>query len=190
MNEYIVGPKWDRRVITINPQGRKIGISMSGGIDSWVLYNLLPNKEDIIIYNFDTNRGLDADETVKKLTGRDDIITLPTELDDPHPVKSGIKELARLHNLDQLYTGVNQVPHYKYFPEFASEREPPRPWRIDHDVLKTPFLHLYKYHILWIAEDMGIDLSETQSCTTQPVGHCGTCWWCREKKWAYDQLKN
>ena len=189
MKQYIVGPEWDQRVITIDPKGDKIGISMSGGIDSWVLYNLLPNKEDIIIYNFETNYGLDDAETVKKLTGRDDVIVIPTTEDDPIPVKNGLKSLATQYGLDQLYTGVNQVPHYKYFPEFAEQNEPPRPWRIDHDVLTTPFLHLYKYHIIWLANDLGIDLSETQSCTTQKVGHCGTCWWCREKQWAYDQLK-
>ena len=162
---------------------------MSGGIDSWVLYNLLPNRDNVIIYTFETASGVDDVETVKKLTGRDDIIVLPTLPEDSTPVKSGLRSLVLSHGLDQLYTGVNQVPHYKYFPEFAEPNEPPRPWRINSNVLMTPFLHLYKYHLIWLANDLGIDLSETQSCTTQKIGHCGTCWWCREKQWAYDQLK-
>ena len=189
MKQYIVGPKWDQRVITIDPKGDKIGIAMSGGIDSWVLYNLLPNKDNIIIYTFETLSGVDDVETVYKLTGRDDIIVLPTMPEDPTPVKNGLRTIVEMYNLDQIYTGVNQVPHYKYFPEFAEQNEPPRPWRIDSKVIITPFLHLYKYHIIWLAQKIGLDLSATESCTTQKIGHCGTCWWCREKQWAYDQLK-
>ena len=40
--EIICGPDWDRRVVRIDNY-KNPGIIMSGGIDSWVLYNLLDN---------------------------------------------------------------------------------------------------------------------------------------------------
>ena len=46
------GPEWDTRIVNLNPKG-KIGIMITGGIDSWLLYNLLAleyNHESILLF--------------------------------------------------------------------------------------------------------------------------------------------
>ena len=49
---YECGPEWDTRIITINPKHLKVGILMSGGIDSWVLFNIIKQViPEIIIFN-------------------------------------------------------------------------------------------------------------------------------------------
>ena len=56
--------------------------------------------------------------------------------------------------------------------------------------MKCPFLHLYKYHIIDLANRNNISLEYRHACIEQNKGHCGTCWQCLEKKWGYDQLKS
>ena len=50
---YICGPLWDRRIVNIDQQG-KVGIVMSGGLDSYVLYHLL---DDPIVFNIKREVG-------------------------------------------------------------------------------------------------------------------------------------
>ena len=55
--KFITGPKWDERVITLNPK-KKVGVLMSSGVDSTTIFKLLwDNFEDINIriFNVITN---------------------------------------------------------------------------------------------------------------------------------------
>lgn len=182
--EYIVGPEWDRRVVTINPK-KKIGIAMSGGIDSWVLYNLLPNN--VKIFNVARQDNMDTIAHISKMIGRTDIIGYPTHTGESK-IRDGLLGIVEKFDLDELYTGVNHMPPFMFFPEFDNEGCPPRPWRMNHPVIRTPFLHLYKYHIIDLANQNNIDLSNTRSCTVLPDDHCNECWQCKERLWGYEQL--
>ncbi len=183
--EYVVGPSWDRRIIYINVKTENIGIAMTGGIDSWVLYNLLP--PNVKIFNLKRDDGFDTKQ-ISKLTGRDDVIHVPVEPGDPLWIKRGLVDLSENHGVDQLFTGANLVPHFKYFPEFDTQDCPARPWSINHPIIVSPFLHLYKYHIIDLANRLNIDLSQTQSCLTMIEGHCNNCWQCNERNWGFTQL--
>jgi len=95
-----------------------------------------------------------------------------------------VEYILENYEIDELYTAVNIIPHTEYFPEFISEGKPGRPWSIPEDEpVKCPFLHLYKYHIIDLANRYNIDLSQTQTCLIQLEGHCGKCWQCLEKQW-------
>ena len=54
--------------------------------------------------------------------------------------------------------------------------------------VRLPFLHLYKYHIIDLARQEKIDLSDTMSCIASIDQECGKCWQCMEKKWGIDQI--
>jgi uncharacterized Rmd1/YagE family protein len=182
----ICGPDWDKRVVTIEPKG-KMGLLMSGGIDSFVLFNLLP--ENTIIFNIKRQDQFDSVNLVRKLTKKDVIEVDELQIEKQEMVRFTMYHIADLYNLDQMYTGINCIPNLQHFPEFV-EDNPYRPWRItdvDHNVV-APFLHLYKYHIIDIANKNNIDLSNTQSCSVYLHGHCGKCWSCKEKEWGYNQL--
>lgn len=183
--QYICGPNWDQRVVTINQQG-KVGIIMSGGIDSWVLYNLLDNPT---IFNIARADGFDSAARVRQLTGKP-VIEIP-EITNEHwrRVGTAIDHIFANYNIDQLYYGINVIPPTEYFPEFNSVGKPGRPWRVDRQDLKAPFLHLYKYHIVELANQLHIPLEDTRSCIINSGGEeCGECWQCKEKKWGFQQL--
>ena len=200
------GPEWDTRIINIEPKG-KIGILMSGGIDSWVLYNLLkltPNCPPISIFiimaSGDGGEGFDTPARISLLTDRDDIIEIDkfiecTKNDSPNfkpwgeVIKMSIVYILEKYGLDELYNGSNMNPPIEHFPEFNTDKMSNRPWNVREFEIKCPLLHLYKYHIIDLANKYNLDLSNTHSCGGDPLGHCGKCWQCLEKQWGYKQLE-
>lgn len=189
--DYICGPEWDKRILTFNSKPNS-GILMSGGIDSFVLYNLFEMYKPKI-FHIKLISGADDINHVKKLTKRGDIISVKDYPYDPKkPTKKFekvAKEIFRKYKIDELYLASNRIPPIDCFPEFNSKRKPHRPWVTDNSKIKLPFLTLYKYHIIDLAKRLKIDLSQTQSCLIRKTGHCGKCWQCRERAWAYKQLK-
>ena len=161
---------------------------MSGGIDSWVLYNML---NDPIIFNITRSDGFDTVDRVRKLTGKT-IIEIPESTTDHwRRVDVGIDHILKKYDVDQLYHGINLTPPIDIFPEFNILSKPYRPWRVNHPRLQTPFLHLHKYHIIDIADSLSISLEDTRSCIDNASGdECGQCWQCKEKKWGFQQLSS
>lgn len=191
IKRYNCGPVWDRRIVTINtPTKGRAGILMTGGMDSWVLYNLLIKQmapELIVILNIDRGDGIDTAAKVTALTGREDITQIPV-LQTEYSVRDTIDKVLDDYPTMPIFTGVNVIPHTEYFPEFADDERPRRPWKIDWPTVRVPFHHVYKYHILELANQQTIDVTSTFSCTRNAEKECGICWQCREKKWAYTQL--
>ena len=202
------GPEWDTRVIHIKPKN-KVGVMMTGGIDSLVLYNLLKivmgDTSKILIFNIraggDGGPGYDTPERVSLLTDRDDIIAVTkyieyTENDKPYfkpwyeVMRMSMDYMLEDFDIDELYIGMNMNPPTEFFPEFDISTKPRRYWHIpETSKIKSPLLHLYKYHVIDLANKHNIDLRYTQSCIESPSHHCGECWFCLERTWGYDQLK-
>ena len=207
------GPEWDTRIINIEPKG-KIGILMSGGADSFILYELLKSIPDCPHINIfwvetggDTGPGWDLVETVELLTGRDDIIPVEkflkhTENDSPDYlpwnevlIKSNLWVVEE-YKLDILYNGTNMNPPPEFFPEFHNThfgQAHPGHWTIPkYTKVECPFLHLYKYHIMDLGIKHNIDISQTHSCNDWPTaeGHCGVCRTCLEKQWGFTELED
>ncbi len=184
---YICGPTWDQRVVNITSSS-SIGILMSGGIDSWVLYNMLLKdipSNNIKLLNIKRPDGIDNSFRIKMLTSRSDIV----EVEVDQSIKLTIDKVIDTYPDMQIFTGVNIIPHTEYFPEFGDEERPRRPWRIDWPSVSVPFHHLYKYHIIDLAIKNNVDLSNTMSCTRSADSHCGQCWQCRERAWGFKQLE-
>lgn len=53
----------------------------------------------------------------------------------------------------------------------------------------APFINIDKRFIVQCYYDFGLEtlLEKTNSCT-EPVGNCGECWWCQERKWAKNEV--
>lgn len=183
----VCGPEWDRRVVNLDPTSN-VGIIMSGGIDSWVLYNLLTNYTNPKIFNIVRSDGFDTPDRVEALVKKP-IIRIPevsTHHDDR--IWMTVESILECYDIDYLYGGINHGPPTEYFPEFDTPDRPYRAWKIDTPRRKVPFLHLYKYHIIDLALTRNIDLSGTMSCIRSIISPCGECWQCREKMWGYEQL--
>tara|TARA_B100000575_G_C23047964_1_gene603257 strand:- start:588 stop:1190 length:603 start_codon:yes stop_codon:yes gene_type:complete len=188
---YICGPKWDQRVVKINPKGR-CAIIMSGGIDSFVLFNLLSLVTYVDVFNVNRQDGFDNYKRVERLTGQKVNIVNELTTNAATRIEYSINQIIKEYNYDEVYAGTNHTPPLAYFPEFDRPDRPKRPWYIDHEKykLRLPFLHLYKYHIIDLARQEKIDLSDTMSCIASTEKECGKCWQCMEKKWGYDLLYN
>jgi hypothetical protein len=57
--------------------------------------------------------------------------------------------------------------------------------------ITSPFLFLHKPHIVDLIYQLGCEevISLTKSCSAQPIGNCGTCYACAERKWGFDALE-
>lgn len=196
----IFGPEWDRREVKLNMTKDEIGIFVSGGIDSAVLLRLMlsqSRKRHFHIFTIDNQRDNALEHARNCISCAQDMYSQydntvsHTELPPTHPLKVDqiVLQTAVLHRAIPIYTATNHIPPVEWFE--LSGVAPWRPWRLDQKKIRTPFLFLYKYHILSIIEEMEwYDILEhSHTCTEDPIGHCGECWQCNELKWAKNQLE-
>ena len=123
------------------------------------------------------------------------ILCVYEEEDDFLTAQERSRILQKVENFVANMDGVNhQIPLGFDFPEFAGFNDQhsrgERPWRVISDVVRTPFLPLYKYHIIDLfyklqAEEL---IKPTHSCTANTVGRCNKCMWCKEREWGFNQL--
>ena len=186
--EYVCGPAWDRRLFDITPKGN-IGIMITGGLDSWVLYNLLVSTgSDITLFNVHRKDGFDNPDRVTLLTGKEVVKIEDKSQHSGERVARGVDTILAEYPIDQLYIAINRDPPVEHFPQFTMEGRPFRPWRIYHPRICAPFLQLYKYHIIDLATSLNIDVGLTLSCIANNSDPCGDCWQCLERRWGYEQL--
>lgn len=204
--EIIIGPTWDKRVIDLKvPKGvDEVAVFVSGGMDSAILlYALIKLNPDVTVKSFCVPRSADDAEThsyrihdkVAELLFQK--IPYPELIGNHDEVNSLLptQELVKSGRFDIIYDGVNhQIPLGFDFPEFKdfddSHSRGSRPWRVAGLRVKTPFLPLYKYHIIDLFYKLGVHelIEHTHSCTANTVGRCGKCMWCKEREWGFAQL--
>lgn len=183
---YECGPRWDRRIIEIE-QKENAGILMSGGLDSWVLYNLL--GRNVKIFNYHRTDVIDNKLKLEKLTERTDIISVENNGSNKVNIDYCGEWIMKNYDVSEVYIAANIIPHLAYFPEFDSMGVPGRKWHDNHFFIKAPFNQLYKFHIIDLAVRHNIDLQQTNSCLFQEDRHCMECWQCKERKWGFSQLE-
>lgn len=195
------GPKDDLRTISISlPKKKsKIGVLVSGGIDSAILYYLLllenqlrgsiheilpisiMRKEgsrycsSIVVGHVNSHFNIPFQEP--QVVGDN---TLPEEVQ----VKSAVDE-ALTAGFNIVYAGViEQLPQHMINWEPIPSRETAK--------FKTPFQSVNKSHII----DMIVKLKQetlfylTHSCSDSAyqVGRCNKCNGCNERAWAFERL--
>ena len=203
--KFITGPKWDERVITLNPK-KKVGVLMSSGVDSTTIFKLLwDNFEDINIRIFNVQTSEDPskpliNEILEKLN-----VDLELEIVGKTrwnwPMSShyprlclAFQEIRDTTDCEELYCGNILPPHPQWFPRWDPTQKgiAKRPWLTNDEFLKNPFEHLEKYHVVDLARRNNFEwiYDYTISCNTHATEPCGDCMGCRELEWAYDQLDN
>lgn len=198
----ICGPKNDQRTIKITlPKNKsRIGVLVSGGIDSAILYYvlLLENKlrgniHEIVPISIMRKEGSKYFSSLVvgyinpqfQLVFQDPQIVGDNTLPEDQQVKSAVDEAIAL-GFDIVYAGViQQLPQHMVNWEPIPSRETAR--------FKTPFLNINKSHII----DMIIKFKQetlfyiTHSCSSEnyQIGRCNGCNGCNERSWGFAQLE-
>jgi 7-cyano-7-deazaguanine synthase in queuosine biosynthesis len=196
-----IGPEWDKRVLDLPIRDEaEIGIFVSGGIDSAVLLRLLmesTTKKQFRCFTINNTKDNAVEHARDSILRAQDMFKLNDHSIDhqivqpnkPFQADNLIMETAMANRPLHVYTATNHIPPSEWF---KLPGDPPwRPWRNTmHKIISTPFLFLYKYHILSIIDIKGWqDIYDTShTCTEQKDGHCNICWQCNELNWAKEQL--
>lgn len=180
--------------ISLPNDKKRVGIMISGGIDSSLLYYLMLkerqlNNSDHIIFPIVMFRQEGskyyARPIIEKINNYFGISmrakrfgdeTLPYHLQ----VESAIVQAIPILQLDKIYIGVIKT-RPEHFIGFT-----PIPIPV-HEMIETPLAHLEKDSIIKFYYDLGIEelLQYTFSCDRHEQHHCGNCNGCNERSWAF-----
>ena len=182
---------------TINieiPHDSRIGVFVSGGIDSTILYYLVLKKclennntqiFPIVIMRKEGSRHF-AKPVIAKINQLLNVNTTilrlgDTTLPESQQVTSAVKQAFVLPPyMNFVYVGViNNLPeHLIGFEKIVLP---------DHQPLQFPFKDLYKYEVIDLYYKFGVDslLQYTHSCDISEIKPCGTCNGCRERQWGF-----
>lgn len=198
------------------PETGPIGISCSGGADSSVLlYILLKNHNDKIFVltcaNSEKNysSSITTTKVINKcidLTGNNNVshYTWYTNKQDINTLFANQFKLLNEGTINILYTGITANPPDHITSSFSCEsteysyRNPNIKRNIwdENQNIHMPFTNSNKQEINLIYKKYDLIDSLfpiTRSCEsidTQYINqHCGICWWCQERQWAFGRLK-
>lgn len=194
------------------PAVKNIGIKMSGGADSSILGYLL--AEHIIKNKLDINLFpiiiIEQDAPFQQIHAQQVIEFIEQTLDfkfcspiifDHYTKTNKIKRMRQIESdllktmLDFIISGTTQYPKEGFIepggPDDNRKGVFPELWK---EKIYTPFINkdkkelaeLYKQHKL-----LDTLFPLTRSCvavTNNFESHCGECWWCKERKWAFGKL--
>lgn len=184
-----------------------IGCSTSGGADSSILaYILLKYAPGPInFYVTDQrplfeNRVLGTRQVVEKLLSlipRDDVRLVETQIfEEQSEDNIFVKQVQDIiaGDITMCYTGITSNPpgnpDFGYADDNMAHRTGNQPTL--NQTFYTPFINHDKSKVAELYNHFDV-LEEifplTFSCTeSQNSEHCGDCWWCAERKWAFGRL--
>jgi 7-cyano-7-deazaguanine synthase in queuosine biosynthesis len=195
---------------------RPIGISLSGGADSAVLFYILLKEtaQPIHIYTFlgEEKRAVAepvVDRVIAKcveLTGNRNIVHHKEYIDvqTPRLIYGIMGERIREKEVDIIYTGMTKFPpddvvntfeekleDWLYENRKASEE---RELYFGNNSFYRPFMNIDKKDVskLYSSLDLLDSLYPiTRSCENiySPDKHCGKCFWCEERHWGFGYLE-
>jgi 7-cyano-7-deazaguanine synthase in queuosine biosynthesis len=185
--------------LPIPTEYNRIGISMSGGMDSTLLAAMLFPKLDhgkITIYTVEQRNNV---QTVKAILKKLSFDSWGKEIDIDHVIITDPKNVNGAlspifvdicNTVDYLYTGITKNPPWA--DDIPDGQKPHRFNKLSWQNMLMPFGLTTKDEILQLYQqfDYGDLLTFTHTCTERPDGElsCGTCFACQERMWAFDKL--
>lgn len=187
-----------------------LGIRCSGGADSTILlYHLAKFAEDkIYCYILSTKEWQYkefpiAEKIVQKisdLTGNKNLIIkeLKSDKKDLDTLMKLTNEAALADNVTMLYSGITKRPPYDEEETFITPFNEKSIFR--NTDIKVPTLYEKTYmpianhnkrdvYNMYVEANVLEELFPlTFSCVDSIDEHCGKCWWCEERKWAFGRL--
>lgn len=194
--KFLVGTDNDIRELKIELPflQRRIGVLVSGGLDSSLLYYLLKSiineKYTLTPYIINRNDGsmpyaLNVIKHIDSLFNHESKFNI-VEINEPDSdlqVSAGIGTILSTNKVNVLYVGIIQT-----LPEHCIGVSGPYV-PTDSTLLKYPFKNLNKVHIVDCIKKLKLEhlFAITQSCVYN--NNCRICNRCNERNWAFKQLK-
>jgi len=190
------------------------GIMLSGGADSAVLFYILMkySKTPIKVYtlasaekfraNIDVTKRL-IDYCMREFDVKQLVHHIQYEPAQTEQVlfRDAVKDVTE-QKIKVLYTAITKCPPREVTDGFkekntvAEERDPSKqhPEYIFARKIYRPFYNLDKADIKNLYDELGIldtvfPLSRSCESLEIDTGHCGKCWWCEERQWAFGRLE-
>ena len=180
-------------ILNTNPT---VGIMLSGGLDSavtlWCCTNMIKAHQikcDLAVYTCARpDNGLAFAEKLRTWIEQDHAVVLSHKVrgsggvHHSRQVDSAIT--AALTEQSAVITAETALPpgwsNEGYFTRNASS----------HPKLYQPWFDLDKSFTVGLAVELNLNylIEHSHSCVITPSLRCGTCWWCRERAWAFDTL--
>jgi len=104
--------------------------------------------------------------------------------------------------ISMLYTGLTLIPSADVLATFnntvddfvKTERNPNTVHQLYNGPYYSPFANINKQQIKELYDMLEVTdqlFPLTRSCESlaQSAGHCGECWWCEERRWAFGRLE-
>lgn len=188
-----------------------IGIMLSGGADSSILLYILMKYAEGPIHAFSCGNGrtnhqeplgaLKVINRVIEMTGRRDIFFRAHWVERKVLDTLFDRTLVRQANVNVVYGAFTRPPpddaitdfdtDADYVPKGLSEKVNDHYY--ENNKLYYPFSNINKKGIYQLYKDLDVEdlYSYTRSCEslTLTSGHCGKCWWCKERIWAFGKLE-
>jgi hypothetical protein len=201
--------------ITIDLLPGPIGISHSGGADSAILLYILMKYLDGPINVFTCasklkqrvapHIALNVIDKCIDLTGKTDVYhhTFYVDDQDSKNLFDYQRQFVNLNLVNIIYTGKTALPPLDECSKFKNgilllETRDPNKTRPVYTGRRLefymPFHNHNKKDIYELYKTLGVldDLFPiTRSCESLSLkyGHCGKCWWCEERQWAFGRLE-
>ena len=172
------------------------GIMLSGGLDSAVLLAMMIKAGITNVQPFTINK---IDGSLGHATRVVDYFNVKFGLSIPATILVGdptvhhslqgriaVNDIIANYGIDLLFNALNRNPPLLD----ALPNAPKRTSRSPIEMLKLPFVGMYKTHIIdfmYQIEETNL-MNITHSCTEQVYGRCNICWQCQERQWAFSQL--
>ena len=175
----------------------RIAVCISGGIDSAIMYYLileenrrLGNLHKIVPVTVLREEG--SKHFANLVVGHvlasfgkqheNALVLGDPSLPDDQQVRSAVRHAHRL-GFDRTYVGIiDELPEH-----YIGWTRPDFP---ENDFFKTPLSNLQKLHVL----NLVIQFNQqelfhiTHACCKFPIGRCGACNGCNERRWGFNQL--
>jgi hypothetical protein len=177
---------------------RNIGVLVSGGLDSALLYYIAKSLEmqddryKVIPYTLERadSSKRHAQPVIDYVHDKLNIDRLATryipitQTDSDAQVTEGIRKLLE-EKLSLVYVGIITT-----LPEHALHGVGSPYFPIDSELVNYPLKQLTKDHVVDMIIKLGIDelFTLTHSCVYDTVGRCNKCNRCNERDWAFTQL--
>lgn len=196
--------------VDLNIYDGVLGIRCSGGADSTILlYHLAKySNNKIYCYVLSTKEWqykefLIAEKIVNKiseLTGNNNLIIkeLKSDKKDLETLVNFTNKAALHDNVNILYSGITKRPPYEEEKMFVTLFNENSTFRNTDITVPTLYGNTYMpianhnkrdvYNMYIEANVLDELFPLTFSCVDSIDKHCGKCWWCEERKWAFGKI--